>query len=343
MYHLQQEPRERYIFLYVNVESVEGSEPYFKLLFDTLLGSDVVVQSFKNSKTAKSVFDRMAERIKKIELFGVGVEIEGKQQGSYSDEFYDLMKNLKTDEFSIVMLVDEFPSTVENIRKKQGDQAAVMFLKTNRTMRQTASKGLQFVYTGSIGLPALVSRLDVPESINDLNQLEVPPLNLEEGGDFTMSLLESANIPFEPSVVGYFLERVRWLMPFFIQIGVQEIIEEYEISGRKIDNAAVDAAFLKVANRRNNIHFETYFNRLKDAFPQEDYPIAVQILSAIANVEQLPVNALFVSAVSEEDKRRIRYILDSLEYDGYICRTNGDFRFNSPILQRWWVRYVPKS
>ncbi len=343
MYYLQDHPREKYAFIYVNTEPIDETEEYFKRLFEGLLNSEAVTRTVKRSQKAKNLFERVTERVKKIGLFGVEIELDGRREGKYSEEFADLMRNLEPDGFAIVIMVDEFPSTVENIRKKHGEVSAIHFLKLNRAMRQESSDGIQFIYTGSIGLPAIVNRLDTPESINDLNEIEIPPLSEDEGRAFAKALLDNVKIPFEPAAIDYLLERVRWLMPFFIQISVQELIEEYESSNRPIDRAVVDAAFEKIVNRRNNIHFESYYQRLEAAFSENDYHVALQILNAVAGIEKLPEDALFVNVKSEEDTRRIRSILDTLEYDGYINRMNGSFRFNSPILQRWWNRYIPKT
>jgi len=53
-----------------------------------------------------------------------------------------------------VLMVDEFPQTIENIVRNSNEQAAIQFLQSNREIRQNPalSQHLQFIYTGSIGL-----------------------------------------------------------------------------------------------------------------------------------------------------------------------------------------------
>lgn len=340
MRYLEDNPKKGYIFLYVNTESIHSTEDYFERLFLTLLNSEAINDLVKNSKKAKAVFDEVIGRVKKIGLWGFNIEIGEKSNGSYSDEFFNLMKKLETDGTTIVLMVDEFPATVENIANNASKIDAVQFLQLNRAIRQESAGGLLVIYTGSIGLASIVNRLDVPESINDLNIVEIPPLSIEEGFDLTKQLLESERIQFEESAIHYLLEKIEWLMPFFIQLAVQEIIDSYDLESQKVNNKAVDLALERIYNRRNNIHFDSYFNRLEDAFNTGDYKIAIQILNLVASEASFPATALYAGVSSEADKKRISSVLQSLEYDGYVCRTNGSFKFNSPILRGWWNRYI---
>lgn len=189
-------------------------------------------------------------------------------------------------------------------------------------------------------MPNIVKDLNTPESINDLNEVEIPPLTHTEGRLFAQKLLNTVNVDFELSAIDYLLDKIRWLMPFFVQISIQELIDEYEMNHEPINNAIVDKAFEKIVNRRNNIHFESYYNRLKDAFAKDDYEIVIQILSKIAAATQLSKEILFENIETEKDKKRVFSLLDSLEFDGYINKINGAYQFNSPILQRWWNKYV---
>lgn len=129
-------------------------------------------------------------------------------------------------------------------------------------------------------------------------------------------------------------------MPFFVQLAVQEIIDGYDSSGKKVNKKAVEKAIEKIYNRRNNIHFDSYFYRLKDAFDDTNYKIALQILNLIASKSSIPQEAIYTGIISEENKKRIGSVLQSLEYDGYITRQDDSFRFNSPILREWWNRYI---
>jgi len=340
MYYLEDKPKDNYAFIYVNTESVSGIEEFFKRLFDALLNSSAVNQLIKRSDKAKSIFEEIIGRVKKIGVFGVDFELNQEPKGKYSEEFFQLVKKLKSDALTIVLMIDEFPSTVENIHKKITAEEAIQFLQINRTIRQESGDGLLMIYTGSIGLPSIVNRLDKPETINDLNVIEVPPLSQEEGFNFTKQLLIAERVEFEETAIHFLLKKIDWLMPFFIQLAVQEMIDGYESNESIINEKAVKIAIEQIYKRRNNIHFDSYYKRLKEAFDKTNYQVAIQVLNLIAAESKISAKVLYAGISTEEDKKRITSVLQSLEYDGYITRTNGSFRFNSPVLKEWWNRYI---
>jgi uncharacterized protein len=337
MYYLRDMPEAGYAFIYVPTESVDSAELYFKLLFDALLNSEAVSRKVKASHLSKSLLETITAKVKKIGAFGVEVALQNEAQEKYADVFLELMRKLDRNEVHIVLMVDEFPSTVENIHQKHGQVEAVNFLKLNRTVRQESAGGIQFIYTGSIGLPAVVNRLNTPESINDLNQVEVPPLSIADGKLCTQKLLAAAKVPYEPAAIDYLLEKINWLMPFFIQLSVQELVDLFDENGATITTDDVELAFIRICNRRNNIHFDSYYKRLKDTFSAEDYQLAIIVLNLIASKNGIAKEALLKAY---QDYADLGSIIESLEYDGYINLRNNKYTFNSPILQLWWNKYI---
>lgn len=340
MFHLRDNPKDGYAFLYLLTESVSDTESYFKRLFEVLLNSEVVSMKVKASAKSKGVFEMITEKLKKVRAFGVELELQEKEPEKYSEIFLELVRKLDKEDTRIVMMIDEFPSTVENIHRKSGLAEAIHFLQLNRTIRQESAGGIQFIYTGSIGLPAIVNRLGTPESINDLNQVEIPPLSAEDGRAFTEQLLKSADVPYVSEAVDYLLERVNWLMPFFIQLSVQELVDIFDQKQMSITKETVDLAFDKICNRRNNTHFDSYYNRLKDAFSEEDYELALKVLNLVAEKDKIAKVDLLGQLKPDEEPRDINALIESLEYDGYINLQNGHYTFNSPILQLWWNKYI---
>jgi len=340
MYHLRDKPEGGFSFIYLSTEEIDNTELYFKRLFEALLNSDVVSSITKSSNKAKKLFKYITDKVKKIGAYGFELELNNSESVNYSDIFKEMMKKLDGEDQQIVIMIDEFPSTVENIHKKNGSREAIRFLKINRSIRQESAGGIQFIYTGSIGLPTIVKRLDVPESINDLNVINVPPLSQLEAKNFIEEILGSAKVAYTIKAIDYLIEKISWLMPFFIQLSVQELIDLYDQNPKKISIETVDEAFERICNRRNDVHFESYYNRLKDAFAEEDYKIALKILNLIAKEKKISKENLYKNIDTDYEKQEINSIIESLEYDGYIYLKDDDYAFNSPILQLWWNKYM---
>ena len=333
MRYLEDQPRKRHAFLYISVEDVDDPEEFFGVLSEELLNSVAVSKLIKSSEKAQSLFARFAEHIKKIKVWNLEVETQQKEKPRYSLEFEKLTRNLDTSDFRIVLLIDEFPIALERIEKEHGVDEAVEFLHTNRSIRQRAQKGLQFIYTGSIGLPNIAKKLNATATINDLNVVEVPPLSKSEAKNFTRKLLKAYQVKMAPKVVDTMLDRLHWLMPFFIQLIIQMVIDEFEVLHEPITSEVIEEIIEKSSNHRNNIYFENYYSRLDKSLTKEESALAKRILLEVAENDSVPLD--HYKAIEDAAS-----VLDILEFDGYINSNNNCYSFNSPILQLWWMKHA---
>jgi len=122
-------------------------------------------------------------------------------------------------------------------------------------------------------------------------------------------------------------------MPFFIQLIVQMIIDEYELEQKPVTKKLVDLVIEKASNHRNNIYFENYYSRLSKSLAKNEAELAKKILSDIAKKDALPLSSF-------KENEEALALLDILEFDGYINSQNDTYTFNSPILQLWWRKHA---
>ncbi|MEM1322599.1 MAG: ATP-binding protein [Bacteroidota bacterium] len=332
MRFLEDNPQEGYAFIYINTEDVDDLEDFFRLLSEELLDSEAAKKMTQLVESSKGLFAAFTEKITKIKLWDLEVQLKQGEPSTYKDEFQDLLKKLNTRKFTIVIMLDEFPVTLEKIHKKHGEYQAVHFLHCNRALRQEANQGIQFIYTGSIGLASIASKLNATAALNDLNVLEIPPLSTAEARRFTARLLKAYNVKFEDGSIDYLLSKLQWLMPFFIQLVVQVLIDEYETRRKTIDQKFIDQAIEKSSTHRNHLYFVNYYTRLEKSLPPEEAKVAKKILLEIANKTEVPLDAF-------EEHPHSRRILEMLILDGYINNNQNAYRFNSPILRDWWKKY----
>jgi len=296
MRFMEDNPRKGFAFIYISVEDVNDMEEYFEILSEEIVESIAVSKLVRASKSAKSIFSRFADRIKKVKVMNIELETTTKE--------------------------------VPLFRKE-----ATEFLHVNRTIRQRAKRGIQFVYTGSIGLPNIARKLNATATINDLSVIEVPALNPVQAKEFATKLLKSYKVKIKVEVINYMLDRLKWLMPFFIQLIVQMIIDEYELEEKLVTKKLVDLVIEKASNHRNNIYFENYYSRLSKSLAKEEAKLAKKILSDIAKKDTLPLSSF-------KENEEALALLDILEFDGYINSQNDTYTFNSPILQLWWRKHA---
>ncbi|MEN0005461.1 MAG: AAA family ATPase [Bacteroidota bacterium] len=329
MKYLEDQPRPGFFFLYLNTEDILTSRDFFKAIAEGLLESDRLRQMTKMLANAKGVFQQFFDTFSKIKVAELELEMVEQEGLSYKDALETLIKKINTTEQRLVIMLDEFPFTIEHIAKTSGAAAAVQFLRLNRNLRQEAGHGIQFMYTGSIGLATTASRLKATEALNDLNIVEIPPLEETEAAQLSRQLLDNYEVSYEETVIPYLLKKLKWLMPFFIQLLIQLLIDEAQYKGRTIDEDMVDKMLAKASSHRSNIHFESYYTRLDKALDEEEVTSARQILLRIAKEDSVAVGAF--KALPNANA-----IIEILKVDGYIHQTNDAYFFNSPILQNWW-------
>ena len=335
MLNLLKNDNEGYFCTYIITESINEPNEFFKKVYKTLLG--LLNRSGKFKQFFEDVFKRLD--IKRISL----TEIEfGRNEIDYYEEILLLCKEVNENDVRIVLLVDEFSQTVENIITDQSRETAKNFLHQCRELRQNldVKSKISFVYTGSIGLENLVLSIDEPRSISDLGHFNIPPLSKEEAKRLITQIIDGDAIQFEDAVRDYFLETLNWLLPFFIQVMMSEMDSICREKGiQKISKEIVDDAFIKALDNRS--YFEHWLVRLRSIFKGSDFSCAKEVLKIAAINNGVDFYEL-QNAIAKFNIEAAAPLINILQHDGYLVKDeeNKKYRFNSPLLQAWWLKNI---
>lgn len=240
-------------------------------------------------------------------------------------------------------MIDEFPQTLASINKDENENAGIQFLQSNRELRQDPeiSKNVQFIYTGSIGLENIVSKLNAVNTINDLTRLYVPPLKKEEAKQLIKLLLENVEFDLSENLIENVLLKIEWLIPFYIQLVIDELKNLHRDEHlEQISEDTVHQAFEEILEQRQ--HLEHWHTRLRASVKGNEYNFAKELLNIASEYETISSNEINDLAIKHQIENTYIDIVNSLEYDGYI-NNNGDvkfYRYNSPILRMWWRKDV---
>ena len=216
-------------------------------------------------------------------------------------------------------------------------------MQSNRELRQDSEihKNVQFIYTGSIGLENVVSKLNLVSTINDLATLKIPPLKQSEAKKLIVQLLENVEFDLSDSLIDYILQEIEWLIPFYIQLVVDELRNIHrEDRLEQIGEATVDRAISGMLEQRN--HFEHWHTRLRASTKGHEYNFAKELLNLTSENATIHTNEVLDLAVKYGLAETYKDLVNSLVYDGYI-NNNDDariYRYNSPILKMWWRQNV---
>lgn len=333
MYNILDNPKDDYIVLYIDTESANEENEFWKKLFFRLMEEDFV----NTLQTKAKNFFSLLKTIKISELSTKGIKFGDGTELDYASAFKKVIKELDTDK-RLIILIDEFALAIENIIKYEGEKSAQSLLKTHRELRQDniLLNKVTFMYAGSIGLESVASKINSIGLINDLSSIKVLPLELDDAKEFAKKLSESNGIEIEENEIEYLLNQIEWLIPFYIQL----IMDELRKTKKSITTSIIDSAFDAILDNRN--HFEHWHSRLK-SLADNEYKFAKEILNTIS--EQMTMQSTEIINIASKyslNQDEAKEIIHSLVYDGYINNNDNpkEYRFNSPILRMWWYKNV---
>jgi uncharacterized protein len=330
-------PDEDLYAVFIDTEAIEDADQFFKLVIEAILHADHIEEFGHFNGRTKNRFTEWLNRVGRFKIGPVEVGIEKAEKLSYYTELNNFLTDINLEGKKILLLVDEFPITVEKIQEKHGLQSARHFLSQNRALRQNPlfQEKIKFIYTGSIGLFTAVKKIDATDKINDLREIRIPALQKQDALQLLKELMrEDCPINYSPETEDYILQKLEWWIPFYFQCMVRELYPIIITEGRPLDNTAIDEAFKNIA-KNGNIYFEHFKSRLKKVFKPEELKMANRLL---VELKEQPCD--YRKSLNLAIKYKVRdehdNILEVLKHDGYIVEENDLYKFYSPILKQWW-------
>ncbi|MEA5140547.1 hypothetical protein [Arcicella rigui] len=337
---------EEYYCVYVDTEDVSDSQTFFKVLLKAIFDVENKSRYQKSLEKAGKKIKGFLSSIDNIDISGfISVDFNEKTNESidYFEQFKDFLEKVDLDSRKILLMVDEFPVTIEHIKDEQGEQAAKNFLKQNRAIRQNDkyNQKIKFIYTGSIGLLSVVKKLDATADINDILSYKLRPLSLTEAIELAQKLLSTYRIQAKREVLEYLLlQKIEWLIPFHIQLSIKEIRDLYRLEAKEVNEAFIDQAFKELI-LNGDIYLDHYRGRLSKVFNRNELTLVHEILKQLTKAQSAEEAELYDLAVKHNLENSFKNILNILEYDGYLVEVEVQkWRFYSPILKQWWSKNV---
>jgi hypothetical protein len=337
--HLEEFPQKGYYFVYVITESIDDENNFFKEIFEQLLKSEAIKTLSKASATVKQALSTIINKVSSFQ----GVELREGRESDYYELLIELFTDLTKELGHVIIMIDEFPQTIQNIYDKNGKETAQKFIQKSRELRhhKHVIEKTSFIYTGSVSLFPMVEKVTSLTSINDLRTVEVNPLEPADAKTFIALLLTNDRITLSEPLLEYIIHKIRWLIPFHLQLIQQEIIDVHESSGLEIGEGTIDKAFEQIVHSRNKPQFEPYFSRLEKHFKHNELDFVMDVLKYVALNDQIEDDVLHDKTVKHR-LTELKPILEMLENDGYLFKTGGAYRYTSPILQLWCKKHICK-
>ncbi len=353
--HIRDNPKNTHIVKYLIVQSISTIDEFNKRLFDELLKDKQIHTGISGflTKTTTAI-KTQASRISGISVDGI--DLSKSENIDYYVALNDLFDDLKSHNKKIIIFIDEFPDAVTNINK-QSTTDAITLLQQQREIREKyKNTQIIFVYTGSTGLRNVVKKLGDIHLINNLVEIKVPPLKRTEAKELMQRLILGKQewikeFTLSNEVIDYTLDKLSWLLPYFIQIIIEALFDHQEDHDDdnhhlpEITNQTIDDLFTTLVKQHSE-HAKDYFDHWKSRLSGiigNDNKLAFDVLNHTAINGSISYDKYYDLTVKHnlEDNE---YVLDVLKYDGYLTEDEStkNYGFNSVLLREWWKNNVAK-
>jgi hypothetical protein len=214
----------------------------------------------------------------------------------------------------------------------------------------------RFLFTGSIGLNALLEKYGLSAQFNDCFEYPIGPFKPKAARDMVSTFAQREGWFIHPATTDYLCERVGWLSPFYLCLLLDETTKaardrldetppppQGELS-KELNNEDVDNAYERLLSARSRfIHWE---QRIHRDLTDPDLAFANLVLTALAKNEagltHRQLHARLAKLEPDPDARatRLQTILSKLQEEGYTSPTDasGRVKFLSFLLRDYWGR-----
>lgn len=328
---VEDKTKEGWTCVYIDLEGIQSQDEFINTL----------ISKFDNSKiwnhaaeAAGGFLNRVMESIK-----GIGPVKLDFSHPEISRNLYTSLSGALDHTKDTLVVIDELPLFLNIIDKDDSiHKNAGFLLNWFRSLRQVSDTHIRWIFCGSVGLHNFTSMRNLSMTINDMVSFDFDALSMEEAEGLIIALSGSLGLPISPEIVTYMLNKIEWHIPYFIQL-LFTTLKNYPGAERGITEQMINSAFDYLAHTDD---LNTWYERLSEYNGyREGAELLLNALSmadnGLSRAELLDMYAQFTNEPAVRANTKFSLILNMIEHDGYIMRTDGGIRrFHSPLLKKWW-------
>ncbi|MBP3954895.1 AAA family ATPase [Gemmata sp. G18] len=255
----------------------------------------------------------------------------------------DLVEQQAATQKRVVFFFDEMPWMLSAIAdpKRDGEQTAMEVLDVLRSLRQspTTGAGFRMVLCGSIGLHHVLGVLRAGgyrnQPVNDMQLVEVPPLEPAVAADLAGRLLTGEGLQFAPEVPAHIATETGGF-PYYIH----KVVADLRLRGAAVTTASAAGMVQQLLTQEHDpCNFRHFRDRIDGYYPKQDKVALALLDHAAAATAPLALAELLNvgKSAGASDDERVRDLIRLLSIDHYLSRdTKGRYTFRHTLLQRWW-------
>lgn len=339
---------------HVDVQGVESAQAFTDQMSGHFPDASVKGHLGALGQSAKSWFDK----VKKVELkgpSGVGGTVE--LQASASQTWYRSATALQARlaQVPALIFIDEFSVFLQKLLLRDQKEAEAL-LAWLRAWRVTPGVACRFLFTGSIGLNALLATYGLSAQFNDCLEYPIGPFKPSAAREMVKTFARRENWLMSEATANHLCVRVGWLSPYYVCLLLDQTMQAARdrmdempptlgmAPPKELIDTDVDNAYERLLSARSRfIHWE---ERIKRDLVGADLAFTLLVLSALAKtptgltLRQLSARLAKLEPDPDLRSARLQSTAIKLQEEGYIGLPDatGRVAFLSFLLRDYWGR-----
>ncbi len=322
--------------IYIDLEGIATKENFLKK----------IMSSFEDAGLLEKALDKFIDiknfifgSIKEINLSGTKIDLNNID---VTQSLFNRLSELFDYENNVLIVIDELSIFLGKLIKDGNNIEEVDFLLNwFRSIRQRENSNIRWIFCGSVGLRNFTNHYHLSKSINDLVDFDLGEFSETEAAGLISSLAQSYNIVIDEETTRHIITTLQWPIPYFIQLLISRLLSMVsDRDNRIISHEDVDEAYNQLTRLD---YFKTWYERLDEYDELQSYArnILDNLSASAEGLSKESLNDIVMTGIEpskfDEVSKQLTKVLNMLEHDGYIMRTNDNRRkFRSPLLKQWW-------
>lgn len=324
---------------------------------DELSCINEILKSLDAQKSLQTSVMNSLKKVKGVKFAGFGIDFSAVENHHWSvigESLTVALKEASTSAAkngeqnkSLVICVDELPIFIlRQLKLDDGLEKVRAFLNWFRNIRQTHAADIKWILAGSIGLDTVTKRLNIGDTINDLQPYPIGAFDQKSAQQLLRNLAQSYELKLSVEMCDVIIAKVGWAIPYYLQIMLETLLDTKADITTSINEADIDNAFSELLTPEFKSYFDYWRQRLTEELGAPDDSHAIHLLNQIcqdpdgvsrASLSQALTAKMGDPAHSDE---QLMYLLDVLQSDGYIIEHHERYKFRLMWLKAYWKKRV---
>lgn len=266
----------------------------------------------------------------------------GLEWNAQKSDIYSRVKKLLNHEQPTLIFFDELTVLLDALMRKPGGQDTVeTFLHWLRSLRQVSGSKIRWIFCSSVGIENFTFVYQLGSTINDLTNYHLRSFDWDTAIGLLMALEEDAGVELNESIRKQLLDKISYLLPYFIQIVFEKLVSIHKIEGMPISEKLVERAYQEIIDEA---YLNTWIERINQQYGNHQAD-AFRLLKYLCQRKEGVNRSGLLEAIQYNDEddseEHFSTLIYMLRNDGYLIEEDHLYYFRSPLLRDFWYnRYV---